>query len=162
MRAYLSGTPECKFGLNDKLVIDKNDKGISDAVELDDCRFHQCVSLANFDADRTISFVPPDGEFELMRFVVCRSLSCAPFSFVTRYRSTSNVKMPLRIIPSVTEVGTTQVQYTVTVKANFNTKLSATDVVLRIPTPLNTTSTDCKTPTGKAKYTPSENVIVWK
>lgn len=70
MRAYLSGTPECKFGLNDKLVIDKNDKGISDAVELDDCRFHQCVSLANFDADRTISFVPPDGEFELMRFVV--------------------------------------------------------------------------------------------
>lgn len=162
MRAYLSGTPECKFGLNDKLVIDKNDKGISDAVELDDCRFHQCVSLANFDADRTISFVPPDGEFELMRFVVCRSLSCTPFSFDTRYRSTSNVKLPLRVIPSVTEVGTTQVQYTVTVKANFNTKLSATDVVLRIPTPLNTTSTDCKTPTGKAKYTPSENVIVWK
>lgn len=24
MRAYLSGTPECKFGLNDKLVIDKS------------------------------------------------------------------------------------------------------------------------------------------
>lgn len=23
MRAYLSGTPECKFGLNDKLVLDK-------------------------------------------------------------------------------------------------------------------------------------------
>ena len=67
MRAYLSGTPECKFGLNDKLVIDKNDRGVSDAVELDDCHFHQCVSLANFDADRSISFVPPDGEFELMR-----------------------------------------------------------------------------------------------
>lgn len=24
MRAYLSGTPECKFGLNDKLVLDKD------------------------------------------------------------------------------------------------------------------------------------------
>ena len=23
MRAYLSGTPECKFGLNDKLVLDR-------------------------------------------------------------------------------------------------------------------------------------------
>lgn len=23
MRAYLTGTPECKFGLNDKLVIDR-------------------------------------------------------------------------------------------------------------------------------------------
>ena len=69
MRAYLSGTPECKFGLNDKLVIDKNDRGAggSDAVELDDCRFHQCVRLNEFDSDRTISFIPPDGEFELMR-----------------------------------------------------------------------------------------------
>jgi AP-2 complex subunit mu-1 len=69
MRAYLTGTPECKFGLNDKLVIDKNDKGVSDAVELDDCRFHQCVRLNDFDATRTISFIPPDGEFELMRYV---------------------------------------------------------------------------------------------
>ena len=42
MRAYLSGTPECKFGRNDKLVIDKSQQGGGggDAVELDDCRFH--------------------------------------------------------------------------------------------------------------------------
>jgi len=66
MRAYLSGTPECKFGLNDKLVIDKSERGAIDAVELDDCRFHQCVRLNEFDSTRTISFIPPDGEFELM------------------------------------------------------------------------------------------------
>ncbi|KAJ7286502.1 Mu homology domain-containing protein, partial [Mycena rebaudengoi] len=145
MRAYLSGTPECKFGLNDKLVIDKSERGISDAVELDDCRFHQCVRLNDFDATRTISFIPPDGEFELMR-----------------YRSTSNVKLPLRIIPTVTEIGTTQVSYAVTIKANFNNKLSATNVVLRIPTPLNTTAVDCQVASGKAKYVPGENVVVWK
>ncbi|KAF9014194.1 Mu homology domain-containing protein [Cyathus striatus] len=145
MRAYLSGTPECKFGLNDKLVIDKNDRGAPDAVELDDCRFHQCVRLHDFDATRTISFIPPDGEFELMR-----------------YRSTSNVKLPLRVMPTVNEIGTTQVSYTVVVKANFNNKLSATNVVLRIPTPLNTTSVDCKVANGKAKYVPAENVVVWK
>lgn len=69
MRAYLSGTPECKFGLNDKLVIDKSEHGTSDAVELDDCRFHQCVRLHDFNSSRTISFIPPDGEFELMRCV---------------------------------------------------------------------------------------------
>ena len=69
MRAYLSGTPECKFGLNDKLVIDKGEKGAIDAVELDDCRFHQCVRLNEFDSSRTISFIPPDGEFELMTCV---------------------------------------------------------------------------------------------
>ncbi|KAJ6622942.1 Mu homology domain-containing protein [Mycena sp. CBHHK59/15] len=145
MRAYLSGTPECKFGLNDKLVIDKSQQGVSDAVELDDCRFHQCVRLNDFDATRTISFIPPDGEFELMR-----------------YRSTSNVKLPLRVIPTVTEIGTTQVSYAVTVKASFNNKLSATSVVLRIPTPLNTTAVDCQGASGKAKYVPGENVVVWK
>ena len=69
MRAYLSGTPECKFGLNDKLVIDQSERGMSDAVELDDCQFHQCVRLNEFDSDRTISFIPPDGEFELMKYV---------------------------------------------------------------------------------------------
>ena len=70
MRAYLSGTPECKFGLNDKLVLDQSERGgMSDAVELDDCQFHQCVRLHEFDSDRTISFIPPDGEFELMKYV---------------------------------------------------------------------------------------------
>ena len=88
MRAYLSGTPECKFGLNDKLVLQKKSATWSinnvseldarhrgadsqprseDAVELDDCQFHQCVRLGKFDTDRSISFIPPDGEFELMR-----------------------------------------------------------------------------------------------
>lgn len=78
MRAYLSGTPECKFGLNDKLVLDRRaelsqklastiDGPDNPAVELDDCQFHQCVKLGKFDNDRTISFIPPDGEFELMR-----------------------------------------------------------------------------------------------
>ncbi|KAJ4480458.1 Mu homology domain-containing protein [Lentinula edodes] len=158
MRAYLSGTPECKFGLNDKLVIDRGavgtsgpssglaDRGGSDAVELDDCQFHQCVRLNDFDADRSISFIPPDGEFELMR-----------------YRATSNIKLPLKVIPTVTEIGTTKVSYDITLKTTFSPKLSATNVVVRIPTPLNTTDVDVGIlGTGKAKYVPAENVIVWK
>ena len=127
-------------------MIDKNDRnGGGDAVQLDDCTFHQCVRLDEFDSTRTISFVPPDGEFELMR-----------------YRSTSNVKLPLRVITTVNEIGTSQVSYVVAVKTSFNNKLSATNVVVRIPTPLNTTNVDCKVPLGKAKYVPAENVVVWK
>jgi len=68
MRAYLTGMPECKFGLNDKVVLDKGDRVPGgNAVELDDCHFHQCVRLDQFDSDRTIIFTPPDGEFELMK-----------------------------------------------------------------------------------------------
>ena len=28
----------------------------------------QCVRLSKFEADRAISFIPPDGEYELMRY----------------------------------------------------------------------------------------------
>lgn len=37
-------------------------------IELADITFHQCVKLGKFDSDRTISFVPPDGEFILMKY----------------------------------------------------------------------------------------------
>ena len=36
-------------------------------IQIEDCSFHRCVQLGKFEADRTITFVPPDGEFELMR-----------------------------------------------------------------------------------------------
>ena len=35
---------------------------------MEDIKFHQCVRLARFENDRTISFIPPDGEFELMSY----------------------------------------------------------------------------------------------
>ncbi|CAG8687710.1 10220_t:CDS:2, partial [Ambispora leptoticha] len=150
MRAYLSGTPECKFGLNDKLLLEKDTshKGMarkSTAVEIDDCQFHQCVKLGKFDSDRTISFVPPDGEFELMR-----------------YRTTENVILPFRVHPVVNEIGKSRVEYRVTVKANFSPKLYANNVLLKIPTPLNTANINVRVASGKAKYVPAENAIVWK
>ncbi|KAJ9109101.1 hypothetical protein QFC21_000429 [Naganishia friedmannii] len=147
MRAYLSGTPECKFGLNDKLVLEKrSDRAKADnAVELDDCQFHQCVRLGKFDSDRSISFIPPDGEFELMK-----------------YRSTTNINLPFKLQTHVVEPTKSRVEYAIHLKANFDPKLNANDVVLRIPTPLNTTSVNCKVQVGKAKYVPAENVIIWK
>lgn len=42
--------------------------GKGKSVELEDVKFHQCVRLARFENDRTISFIPPDGEFELMSY----------------------------------------------------------------------------------------------
>lgn len=74
MRAYLTGMPECKFGLNDRLELTKGERVVGDeSVKLDDCQFHQCVRLGRYDIDRSISFTPPDGEFELMRWVKRRT-----------------------------------------------------------------------------------------
>mmetsp|Transcript_26376 Transcript_26376/g.61895 ORF Transcript_26376/g.61895 Transcript_26376/m.61895 type:complete len:231 (-) Transcript_26376:153-845(-) len=37
---------------------------------IDDCSFHPCVRYNRFERDRVVSFVPPDGAFELMRYRV--------------------------------------------------------------------------------------------
>ena len=39
------------------------------SIAIDDCQFHQCVKLSKFETEHSISFIPPDGEFELMRQV---------------------------------------------------------------------------------------------
>ncbi|KAF8463605.1 Mu homology domain-containing protein [Kalaharituber pfeilii] len=159
MRAYLSGVPECKFGLNDRLLLDgdglsrpsgnkggqKATRAAAGSVTLEDCQFHQCVKLGKFDTDRIISFVPPDGEFELMR-----------------YRATENVNLPFRVHAIVNEIGKTKVEYQVAIRANYGAKLFATNVIVRIPTPLNTANINSRTSQGKAKYEPAENHIVWK
>ena len=58
----------CIPGLNDKILFESTGRSKKKSVELDDVKFHQCVRLSRFDNDRTISFIPPDGEFELMSY----------------------------------------------------------------------------------------------
>ncbi|KAF2721305.1 clathrin adaptor, mu subunit [Polychaeton citri CBS 116435] len=163
MRAYLSGTPECKFGLNDRLTLGENgtdaslggpvgnaagskaSKAAAGSVTLEDVSLHQCVKLSSFTSDRTISFIPPDGSFQLMT-----------------YRATENVNLPFKVQAIVNEVGKSKVEYSVSIRANYGSKLFATGVVVKIPTPLNTASTTHRTSQGKAKYEPSENAIIWK
>lgn len=74
---------------NMRLIIGKNSAGSSGisvaggddsarsgkpVVVIDDCQFHQCVKLSKFETEHSISFIPPDGEFELMRCVALKSL----------------------------------------------------------------------------------------
>lgn len=64
--------------------------------------------------------------------------------------------------PIVEEIGKSKVEYTVHLKANFDAKLHGTDVVVRIPTPPNTTGVKCEVALGKAKWDSSSSQIVWK
>ena len=48
-------------------------------IAIDDCTFHQCVKLSKFETERSISFIPPDGEFELMRYSDCDSVKIIIF-----------------------------------------------------------------------------------
>ncbi|KAG0311725.1 AP-2 complex subunit mu [Dissophora globulifera] len=91
---------KCKFGLNNKVVLEKdptNRKRSSNTVEIDDCQFHQSVKL---DSDCTISFIPSNGEFKLMRY------------------RTSDFNLPFKVHPVVTEIGKSKIEYRIVVKAN--------------------------------------------
>eukprot|EP00670_Eutreptiella_braarudii_P012822 CAMPEP_0174337238 /NCGR_PEP_ID=MMETSP0810-20121108/22144_1 /TAXON_ID=73025 ORGANISM="Eutreptiella gymnastica-like, Strain CCMP1594" /NCGR_SAMPLE_ID=MMETSP0810 /ASSEMBLY_ACC=CAM_ASM_000659 /LENGTH=279 /DNA_ID=CAMNT_0015456539 /DNA_START=29 /DNA_END=865 /DNA_ORIENTATION=+ len=69
MKTHLSGMPELKLGLNDKILFENTGKRTKGrTVDLEDIKFHQCVKLNRFESDRTISFIPPDGEFDLMSY----------------------------------------------------------------------------------------------
>jgi len=150
MKSYLTGMPECKFGINDKVVLETKNKAADDnktkaSIAIDDCQFHQCVKLSKFETEHAISFIPPDGEYELMR-----------------YRSTKDISLPFRVIPLVREVGRSKMEVKVVVKSNFKQSLLAQKLEIRIPTPLNTSGVQLICMKGKAKYKASENAIVWK
>jgi AP-2 complex subunit mu-1 len=150
VRAYLSGMPECKFGLNDKVMMENSmansgKKTQAAKVQLDDCQFHQCVKLGKFDAERTINFIPPDGEFELMR-----------------YRTSENLVIPFKVRALVNEVSANKAEFKVSLKALFGPKIHAQSIIVKIPAPLNTAKTRIDVQGGKAKYSGSENCFVWK
>ena len=70
MKCYLTGMPDVRLGLNDKLMFETTGRtgAKGKAIEMEDVKFHQCVRLSRFENDRTISFIPPDGAFELMSY----------------------------------------------------------------------------------------------
>lgn len=144
MRVYLSGMPELRLGLNDKVLFESTGRGKSKSVELEDVKFHQCVRLSRFDNDRTISFIPPDGEFELMS-----------------YRLNTHVK-PLIWIESVIERHAhSRVEYMVRAKSQFKRRSTANNVEIIIAVPTDADSPKFKVQVGSVKYTPEKNCIVW-
>ena len=61
-QSHLSGVPDLLLTFKDPNVID-------------DCSFHPCVRYGRYDMDKVVSFVPPDGNFELMRYRVRNTAS---------------------------------------------------------------------------------------
>lgn len=151
MRSYLSGMPELKLGLNDKLLFEATGRrtggrGLSKgkAVEMEDIKFHQCVRLARFENDRTISFIPPDGEFELMS-----------------YRLNTQVK-PLIWIEAVVEPHShSRIEYMIKAKSQFKQRSTANNVEIVVPVPPDADSPSFKTSIGTVKYAPERDAVVW-
>ncbi|CDU20470.1 hypothetical protein YYC_01259 [Plasmodium yoelii 17X] len=178
MKSYLSGMPELKLGLNDKLLFNKNltnfstlgnngsnnnlgnnnsNSGIGSSninainnnrtklVELEDIKFHQCVRLSKFENDRTISFIPPDGIFNLMT-----------------YRLSTHVKPLFWLDINISKKSLTKIEYIVKAKSQFKNKSIANNVEFHLPVPADVDSPHFQTYIGTVKYYPDKDILLWK
>ncbi|XP_014509743.1 AP-4 complex subunit mu [Vigna radiata var. radiata] len=126
MKSYLSGNPEIRLALNDDLSIGRNvgaaygyrSSSGSGTVVLDDCNFHESVRLDSFDIDRTLSLIPPDGEFPVMN-----------------YRMTQEFRPPFRINALIEEAGSLKAEVILKISAEFASSVSANTIKLQMPLP---------------------------
>ncbi|KAG9450821.1 hypothetical protein H6P81_010786 [Aristolochia fimbriata] len=130
MKSYLTGNPEIRLALNEDLTIGRGGGSIYDyassagggAVILDDCNFHESVHLDSFDLDRTLTLVPPDGEFSVMN-----------------YRTTQEFKPPFRVNAFIEEAGAFKAEVTLKVRADFASSVTANTILISMPFPAYTT-----------------------
>ncbi|PVG01614.1 putative clathrin assembly protein AP47 [Serendipita vermifera] len=145
MKCYLSGMPELRLGLNDKVMFESTGRtSRGKAIEMEDVKFHQCVRLSRFENDRTISFIPPDGEFELMS-----------------YRLSTPVKPLIWVEASVENHRGSRIEYMVKVKAQFKRRSNANNVEIYVPVPDDADTPKFRAATGTAKYVPDKSAFVW-
>jgi len=148
MKSFLSGMPELKLGLNDKMMFEATGRANQGrggkSVELEDIKFHQCVRLARFENDRTISFIPPDGEFDLMT-----------------YRLNTHVK-PLIWVEAVVEPHKgSRIEYMIKTRSQFKSRSVANNVEIHIPVPPDVDSPSFKSSVGNVTYLPDKDAVVW-
>ena len=146
MKCYLSGMPELRLGLNDKVMFETTGRATrGKAIEMEDVKFHQCVRLSRFENDRTISFIPPDGEFELMS-----------------YRLNTTVKPLIWVECLVESHSGSRIEYMLKAKAQFKRRSTANNVEISIPVPEDADSPRFRTNIGTVHYAPERSAIVWK
>jgi len=153
VKACLSGMPDLRLGLNDKVRFDPPDDSKKyeeespskkKGIELDDVKFHQCVRLTRFDRDRTISFIPPDDEFELMS-----------------YRLNTTVRPLIWVEAIIDAHAHSRVEYMIKAKTQFKQASAANNVQIIVPVPPDADSPKFSASLGSCRYAPEQDAIIW-
>ncbi|KAL1537077.1 AP-4 complex subunit mu [Salvia divinorum] len=156
MKSYLSGNPEIRLALNDDLHIGRGSvpsfgysrSSGTGAVILDDCNFHESVHMDSFDVDRTLSLVPPDGEFPVMN-----------------YRITQEFKPPFTINTLIEEAGSLKAEVILKIRAEFPSSVTANTILIEMPLPTYTTRVNFDLERGivgqNADFKESQKKLEW-
>ena len=147
MKSYLSGNPELSLALNEDLVIGKG--GNWGSVILDDCNFHECVRLDEFENQKLLKFLPPEGEFSLMN-----------------YRITADYRPPFRLYPNLEEVGPQKLELTVVMRAEMPEGNHGSNIRIQIPMPRSAAGVSFEIlPAAcagcSAEYNVTDRLVLW-
>ena len=145
MKALLSGMPNLKLGLNDKIFYEVSGRTTSSkTIEMDDLKFHNCVNMNKFETERIIEFIPPDGQFTLMS-----------------YRLNTQLKPLIWVEVNINNITPTKIEYNVKAKSNYRNKSIAHNVEIAIPVPNDLKNPIFKTANGIVSYFPDKEVVNW-
>mmetsp|Transcript_18896 Transcript_18896/g.33585 ORF Transcript_18896/g.33585 Transcript_18896/m.33585 type:complete len:436 (-) Transcript_18896:1338-2645(-) len=149
----LSGVPDISLSLDDPWV-------------LQDFALHPCVRTTRFEQDRTLSFIPPDGNFTLMKYRV------SPDRFSSSHhsgrRSYTNVPLPLYCKPQVTsskEEGRIEIMVGSKPMAHLLGSKKGSEVekiTIIIPFPKTVRSTDLKSSHGNVMCDETTKECRWE
>jgi len=152
MKSYLAGNPDLNLALNEELIIaNENSTGNvgHGMVEIDDCNFHECVKLEDFESLRLLSFKPPEGEFVVMN-----------------YRITSDFRTPFRIFPFFELSSPYKMELIVKIRADIPEHNYGGNVIVQFPVPKTTSNVSTTIGVGavgqQADYDTKERKVVWK
>lgn len=153
MKSFLAGNPELKLALNEDLQIGSDYANTGASVVLDDCNFHECVRLDEFD-QRTLHLFPPDGEFS-----------------VVNYRLAANFALPFRITPTIEEVDGKKLLLTCVISTALPSNHHGANVSIKIPVPRSSVAVNLEVSTSgaqgaegmgsTAEYLATERYILW-
>lgn len=153
-QSNLSGVPDLLLTFNDATLID-------------DCSFHPCVRYSRFEKDRVVSFVPPDGPFELMRYRVRMT--------GTHHSNLAVGNMPIQVIPRVSygkfgvgDVGgkislslTARSISSLTYSSSRKGPLVVEDVTVVIPFPKFVRTANLNVTSGQVTYDEAGKIAKW-
>jgi len=148
MKSYLKNSPELRIVLSDEVIIGKTSYGAG-RMELAGYNFCQGVRAKDFESQRTLYIVPPEGEFILMNYRINNEFA-PPFRLYTIVEE-SDYKLELRI----------------KLMANFSSNTKAGNIRITFNAPKETQSVYFNVPkqfkeTHKVDYNQNEHICTWK
>jgi AP-3 complex subunit mu len=147
-QSHLSGVPDLLLTFTDPTIID-------------DCSFHPCVRYGRYETDQVVSFVPPDGNFELMRYRVRNSTMQGfhPPIYVNSQWTFSNDSAGLsgRV---VLNVGVRSISSLI-LSASRKGPMMVEEVSITMPLPKSVKAADIRVNIGTVLYDEAAKIAKW-